>query len=98
MSGTGKRAMELDEVPITIIGHPWAPIGMGEQMRSHVQACGAVHLHHRVFDIFRYAQHNDPAHTRMLGELEIEMRLQKPSTVDRTNISRAEMTVPLLPH
>ena len=72
MSGKGKRAMTLDETPITIIGHPWAPIGMGEQMRSHVQACGAVHLHHRIFDIFRYAQRTDAAHTRLLGDLEIE--------------------------
>lgn len=62
----------LEDVPVTIIGHPWAPIGMGEQMRSHVQACTAVHLHHRVLDIFRYAQRADAAHTRMLGELERE--------------------------
>jgi hypothetical protein len=62
----------LDDVPVTIIGHPWAPIGMGEQLRSHVQACDAVHLHHRVFDIFRYAQRTDVAHTRLLGELERE--------------------------
>ncbi len=61
----------LDEVPVTIIGHPWAPIGMGEQMRSHVHACGAVHLHHRIFDIFRYAQRSDVAHSRLLEALEI---------------------------
>jgi glycosyltransferase involved in cell wall biosynthesis len=35
-----------------------------------VQACIAVRLHHRVFDIFRYAQRIDPAHGRLLGELE----------------------------
>jgi hypothetical protein len=55
---------------VTIIGHPWAPIGMGEQLRSHVHACNAVHLHHRVLDIFRYAQRADPAHDRLLGALE----------------------------
>lgn len=62
---------ELDDLPVTIIGHPWAPIGMGEQLRSHVHACNAVHLHHQVLDIFRYAQRTDQAHTQLLGELEI---------------------------
>jgi hypothetical protein len=61
---------EFDDVPVTLIGHPYAPIGMGEQMRSHVQACNAVRLHHRVFDIFRYAQRTDAAHVRLLAELE----------------------------
>ena len=61
----------LEDVPVTIIGHPWAPIGMGEQMRSHVHACNAVHLHHQVLDIFRYAQRTDQAHTQLLGDLEI---------------------------
>src|SRR5271168_5056501 len=55
-------SIDLDSVPITIIGHPWAPIGMGEQMRSHLQACTALQLHHGVFDIFRYALRTDPAH------------------------------------
>ncbi len=63
-------ALTLDEIPLTIIGHPYAPIGMGEQMRSHVQACSALCLHHRVFDIFRYAQRTDAAHVQVSGELE----------------------------
>lgn len=61
---------ELADVPITFVGHPFAPIGMGEQMRSHVQAASALGLHHRVFDIFRYAQRSDAAHFATLGELE----------------------------
>lgn len=66
-------SVRIDDLPVTVIGHPWAPIGMGEQLRSHVAACNAVHLHHRVFDVFRYAQRADAAHTRLLGELEIEV-------------------------
>ncbi len=62
----------LDDIPLTIIGHPWAPIGMGEQMRSHVAACRAVHLLPAVFDIYRYAQRADPAHDRLLTELECQ--------------------------
>lgn len=60
----------LDDIPLTIIGHPYAPIGMGEQLRSHVQACTALRLHHRVFDIFRYAQRTDPVHFEVIGERE----------------------------
>lgn len=60
----------LDSIPVTVIGHPWAPIGMGEQMRSHLLAGNAVGLHHQVFDIFRYAQRVDPVHTRLAGPLE----------------------------
>lgn len=60
----------LDSVPITLIGHPWAPIGMGEQMRSHVAALSALHLHHQVFDIFRYAARTDAAHDAIIGRRE----------------------------
>ena len=63
-------SMVLDDIPLTIIGHPYAPIGMGEQLRSHVQACTALRLHHRVFDIFRFAQRTDPVHFQVIGELE----------------------------
>jgi glycosyltransferase involved in cell wall biosynthesis len=62
----------LDDVPITLIGHPWAPIGMGEQMRSHIAALSALHLHHGVFDIFRYAARVDPAHDAIIGTREVD--------------------------
>lgn len=61
----------LDETPITLIGHPWAPIGMGEQMRSHIAAMSSLHLHHKVLDLFRYAVRSDPAHDAIVGEREI---------------------------
>lgn len=68
----GARAapMALDDIPLTIIGHPFAPIGMGELLRSHVLACTALRLHHRVFDIFRYSQRTDPVHAQVVGERE----------------------------
>lgn len=61
----------LDETPVTVIGHPWAPIGMGEQLRSHLAAGNAVGLPHRVFDIFRYAARSDPAHAALVEPLEV---------------------------
>jgi hypothetical protein len=63
-------APAFDDVPITFIGHPYAPIGMGEQLRSHVSACTRVGLHHRAFDIFRYAQRADAAHFDVIDKLE----------------------------
>jgi glycosyltransferase involved in cell wall biosynthesis len=63
-------APAFDDVPITFIGHPYAPIGMGEQLRSHVSACTRIGLHHRVFDIFRYAQRADAAHFAVIDKLE----------------------------
>jgi hypothetical protein len=60
----------LEGTPVTLIGHPYAPIGMGEQLRSHIRACNAVRLHHRVLDIFRYAKRIDPAHGRLIDPLE----------------------------
>lgn len=60
----------LEDIAITVIGHPWAPIGMGEQLRSHLLAGNAVGLHLRVFDIFRYAQRTDPAHASLVDTLE----------------------------
>ena len=59
--------MTLDDIPLTLIGHPWAPIGMGEQLRSHLQACAALRLDWRVFDIFRFARRTDPAHAALIG-------------------------------
>jgi hypothetical protein len=64
--------MTLDRVAVTLIGHPWAPIGMGEQLRSHIQACAALQIDARVLDIFRYAQRGDPAHARLIGSAEID--------------------------
>ncbi len=65
------KTLRLDDTPITLIGHPWAPIGMGEQMRSHIAALSAIHLHHAVFDIFRYAGRTDVAHDHIVGAREI---------------------------
>ena len=61
---------QLEDVPVTLVGHPFAPIGMGEQLRSHVRACNAVRLHHRVMDIFRHAKRIDAAHRRLVDPLE----------------------------
>ena len=58
------------DVPITLIGHPFATVGMGEQMRSHIAACQSVHLPHKVLDIYRYARRNDPDHRKLVEPVE----------------------------
>jgi hypothetical protein len=68
----GVGPADIGDIPVTIIGHPWAPIGMGEQLRSHLLACNAMSLHHKVFDIFRYAQRTDAAHEQVLNGLECQ--------------------------
>lgn len=63
----------IDEVDLTIVGHPWAPIGMGEQMRSHIMAGRAMMLRQQVYDVFRYAQRIDQAHAEILDGLEVDV-------------------------
>ncbi len=61
----------LDDIPVTLVGHPFAPIGMGEQLRSHIAACLHAYVNVGVLDIFRYAQRADVAHATLLGDREI---------------------------
>src|SRR5439155_8824225 len=58
--------------PLTFVGHPFATIGVGEQMRSHIAACQTVHLPHSVVDIFRYAAREDPDHRQLVERVEAE--------------------------
>jgi len=37
---------------IQVFGHPYAPIGMGEQLASFSKALDAVYLEHRIYDIY----------------------------------------------
>jgi glycosyltransferase involved in cell wall biosynthesis len=57
---------------ITLIGHPFSPIGMGEQLRSHIAALAAMQAEFGVHDIFRFATRADPAHAALIGGREVE--------------------------
>ncbi len=65
--------MTAASFPVTLIGHPFATVGMGEQLRSHIAACQAVHLPHTVLDIYRYASRSDPDHRTLVGQSEIDV-------------------------
>ena len=60
------------DVPLTLVGHPFATVGMGEQLRSHIAACRAVHLPCSVVDIFRYAARSDPDHIDLVADCEVD--------------------------
>jgi hypothetical protein len=64
--------LSTEGLPVTLIGHPFATVGMGEQLRSHIAACRAVHLPHSILDIFRYAARTDPDHLALIGPNEVE--------------------------
>lgn len=63
---------EPSDIPVTFVGHPFASLGVGEQMRSHLAACRAVHMPHKVQDIFRYAPRSDPDHRRLMADVEVD--------------------------
>ena len=63
----GQRLLER---PVTLVGHPFAAIGMGEQMRSSLQALRAAALDPFVYDVFRHAQRQEDEHRALIGTSE----------------------------
>lgn len=59
--------------PLTFAGHPYASIGMGAQLRSHVAAARAVHLDPGVVDIFRAAPRTDFEHQSLIERCELQI-------------------------
>ncbi len=57
--------------PITVIGHPFANIGMGEQLRSSVRSLQSAMVDCRVIDIFRATPRTDIDHVELVSPLEI---------------------------
>jgi hypothetical protein len=55
---------------IVVAGHPFANVGMGDQMRSSVSALKAANIEHKVFDVFRYAARVDPDHRELIDSIE----------------------------
>lgn len=58
---------------VTLVGHPYATVGMGEQMRSHMAALHEVHLKFETVDIFRFAPRTDPDYQRLAGDTEVQV-------------------------
>ena len=58
--------------PVTLIGHPFANIGMGEQLRSCLRSLTSVLVDCGVVDIYRAAPRSDPDHVDLIAPLEID--------------------------
>ncbi len=65
------------EKKISVIGHPFVPIGMGEQMRSFVRAAECVQIDCEVVDVYQWAPRTDPAHLDLVGDRESSIPTQK---------------------
>jgi hypothetical protein len=58
--------------PITLVGHPFANIGMGEQLRSHMRSLDAVYEDFGVVDVYRFAARTEPSSAKLVGHREID--------------------------
>jgi Glycosyl transferases group 1 len=55
---------------LTVIGHPFANIGMGEQLRSSLRALRSVYVPFEVVDVYRYSAREDDEHFELLERCE----------------------------
>ena len=58
------------DVPVTLIGHPFATTDKGEEMRAGLRAFARVGLAPEVIDIFRFLPRTDPAHLALVKDRE----------------------------
>lgn len=58
---------------VSVVGHPFIPIGMGEQMRSFIRALSLVQVECEIVDVYQWAPRSDPAYTRLIGERESDV-------------------------
>jgi len=67
-----RREQEVMDIsaPITVIGHPFANIGMGEQLRSCLRSLQSVLIDFRVIDVFRISPRVDHEHLNLVLPLE----------------------------
>jgi hypothetical protein len=57
---------------VAVIGHPFAPIGMGEQMRSGIKSLLAAHVPVEVVDAYRYSLRTDRDYRHLIQDIEVE--------------------------
>jgi hypothetical protein len=64
--------IDTDRPSVTLFGHPFTTIGRGESLRAGIRALNAVSLPLRVHDIFRSNPRTDPAHRKLILDLEAD--------------------------
>lgn len=60
-----------DTQRVTLVGHPFASIGMGEQLRACARALDAVGVDYEIYDVYRYSKRTDPDHLELLSSREV---------------------------
>lgn len=60
------------DLAVTVIGHPFSTVGMGEQMRAGISALRAVQCKPSIHDIYKYSARSDQEFMDMMGDDEIQ--------------------------
>lgn len=66
------RRRDWFNLELTVVGHPFASIGMGDQLRSHVHALLQAGLTPRILDVYRYAKRTDSDHLALMKDRETD--------------------------
>jgi hypothetical protein len=56
--------------PVTFVGHPFAAIGKGEELRANIRALSALDEPLQALDIYRAAPRCDPSHLKLIEPIE----------------------------
>ncbi len=62
----------MSTLPLLFVGHPYASIGKGEELRSAFSAFRTLDPQCAVLDIYRHASRTDPDHVKLLAGAEVE--------------------------
>ncbi|MBC7167446.1 glycosyltransferase family 4 protein [Phenylobacterium sp.] len=74
---------------LTVVGHPFAPIGMGEHLRSTVRALRAAGVRPRLLDVYGLDRGRDPDLERAFGD-DVTRRLSRHANLFCLNADEVE--------
>ena len=74
---------------LTVVGHPFAPIGMGEHLRSTVRALRAVGVRPKLLDVYGLDRGRDPDLERSFGD-DVTRRLSRHANLFCLNADEVE--------
>lgn len=66
----GRKSVS-DRQRVTLVGHPFASIGMGEQLRACARSLDAVGVEYDIHDVYRHSKRTDPDYADLVGSREV---------------------------
>jgi glycosyltransferase involved in cell wall biosynthesis len=57
---------------VAVVGHPFANVGMGEQIRACVRSLRAARIECELIDVYKAAPRTDPDHRDLVGDSEVQ--------------------------